>query len=41
MAKIIYLFIVKSIFKIIIHALKLIQKIFECFGSKPHAHGTF
>ena len=31
----------KSILKIIIHALKLLQKHFECFTSKPNAHGTF
>ena len=36
-----YLFIMKSILKIIIHALELLQKNFECFISKPDAHGTF
>ena len=35
------LYIVKSTIKIIIHVLKLVQKIFECFTSKPNAHGTF
>ena len=30
----------KSILKIIIHVLKLLQKIFECFTSNPNAHGT-
>ena len=35
------LFIKKSICKIIIHALKLLQKIFECCTSKTNAHGTF
>ena len=31
----------KSILKSIIHVLKLIEKNFECFTSKPNAHGTF
>ena len=35
------LFNVKSIFKIIIHVLKLLEKNFECFTSRPNAHGTF
>ena len=34
-------FIVKSILKIIVRAQKLVQKKFECFTSKPNAHGTF
>ena len=34
-------FIVKSILKIIIYVLELVQKLFECFTSKPNAHGTF
>ena len=33
--------IMKSIFLIIIHVLKLLQENFECFTSKPNAHGTF
>ena len=36
-----YLFIVKSILKIIIHVLKLLQKNLECLTSKPIALGTF
>ena len=36
-----YLFIMKSIRKIIIHALEPIQEKFECFTSKPTAHETF
>ena len=35
------LFILKSILKIIIRALKPIQKNFDCFTSKPNAHETF
>ena len=31
----------KSILKIIIHALKVEEKIFEYLNSKPNAHGTF
>ena len=31
----------KSVFKIIIHVLKVLQKNFECFTSKPNTHGTF
>ena len=30
----------KSIFKIIIHVMKLVLKNFECFTSKPNANGT-
>ena len=36
-----YLFIVKFILIIIIHALKFIQKNVEYFTSKPNAHGKF
>ena len=35
------LFIVKSIPKIIIHAVKLLRKNFECLTSKPNTNGTF
>ena len=35
------LFIVKSILKIIIHVLKLLQKNFECCTLNPSVHGTF
>ena len=35
------LFIVKSILKIIIHVLKLLQKNFEYFTSNPNTHTTF
>ena len=31
----------KSLLKIIVHALKLVQESFECFASNPNAHGTF
>ena len=31
----------KIIFKIIIHVMKLLQKMFECFTSKPNAQGAF
>ena len=31
----------KFCFKIIIYVLELLQKNFECFTSKPNAHGTF
>ena len=33
------LFFVKSILKIIIEVLKLVQKNVDCFTSKPRAHG--
>ena len=35
------LYILKSVLKIIIHVLKLLQKTFDCFTSKPNAIGTF
>ena len=35
------LFIMKSVFKIIIHVLKLLKKNFESFNSKRKAHGKF
>ena len=35
------LFIVKSILKIIVHVLRILLQNFECFVSKPNAHGTF
>ena len=39
--ELIYLFIVKSILKIIIHVLKCLQTNFEYFTSKTNVHGTF
>ena len=35
------LFIMKSILKIIKHVMKIPQKNFESFTSKPNAHGIF
>ena len=35
------LFIMNSTFKIIIQVLKVVQKNFDYFASRPNAHGTF